>query len=230
MASCANSHWVASPMFSNLKSDERSRMKLQNDFSGDDAAKLGTLIERIEPDVANAEAGPAHGEHEILFQAERWRRSGVGVAIATVIETFGSAPRPAGSHLVVNREGRFFGSVSAGCVEADVIEAAIEVIGDGTSRTLEFGVADETVWQPGLSCGGRMVVLVEPLDDERSRLLYASNRLSAARQPHGVATPLEAGCAPRLLSDGDPFLSLADASRTFGSMRAGRRRPCQTLD
>lgn len=102
-------------------------------------------------------------EGDILAEAERWHRGGREVAIATVVETWGSAPRPIGSHLVVDGEGAFLGSVSGGCVEGDVITEAIDVIGDGRARMLDFGVADETAWRAGLSCGGRIRVFVEKL-------------------------------------------------------------------
>ncbi len=101
---------------------------------------------------------------DILATAESWRRAGRGVALATVVETWGSAPRPVGSHLIVDQEGRFLGSVSGGCVEGAVISEAVEVIAGGKPRLLEFGVADETAWQVGLSCGGRIKVYVEPID------------------------------------------------------------------
>lgn len=100
-------------------------------------------------------------DEDILQAAEDWRRAGQGVAIATVVETWGSAPRPAGSHLVINAEGTFLGSVSGGCVEGAVVTEAMDVIADGKPRLLEFGVADETAWQVGLSCGGRIRVFVE---------------------------------------------------------------------
>lgn len=103
-------------------------------------------------------------EDDILMEAETWRRAGRGVALATVIETWGSAPRPVGSHLVIDEEGRFLGSVSGGCVEGDVVAQAIDVIETGEPTTLEFGVADETAWRAGLSCGGRIKVRVERLD------------------------------------------------------------------
>ncbi|MBB3944492.1 xanthine/CO dehydrogenase XdhC/CoxF family maturation factor [Rhizobium skierniewicense] len=102
-----------------------------------------------------------HGHGDPLDVAERWKKRGREVAIATVIETWGSAPRPPGSHLVIDAEGNFEGSVSGGCVEGSVIAAAIDVIGNGTSEMLEFGVADETAWAVGLSCGGRIRVFVE---------------------------------------------------------------------
>lgn len=109
------------------------------------------------------------GEHaavggvDVLDVAEAWRKGGRDVAIATVMETWGSAPRPVGSHLVVDGEGNFEGSVSGGCVEGAVVGEAIEVISDGKPRMLEFGVADETAWRVGLSCGGRIRVYVEKL-------------------------------------------------------------------
>lgn len=98
-----------------------------------------------------------------LFVAERWMGEGRTVALATVVETWGSAPRPSGSHLVIDADGNFEGSVSGGCVEGAVVSDAMEVIADGEPRMLEFGVADETAWQVGLSCGGRISVYVERL-------------------------------------------------------------------
>jgi xanthine/CO dehydrogenase XdhC/CoxF family maturation factor len=103
-------------------------------------------------------------EIDALSTAEAWRKAGRGVAIATVVETWGSAPRPVGSHLVVDGEGNFEGSVSGGCVEGAVVSEAIDVIEDGAAKMLEFGVADETAWRVGLSCGGRIRVYVEKLD------------------------------------------------------------------
>ncbi len=103
-------------------------------------------------------------EDDILAAAESWRRAGRGVAIATVVETWGSAPRPVGSHLAIDAEGNFLGSVSGGCVEGAVVSEALDVIADGAPKTLEFGVADETAWRVGLSCGGRIKVYVERVD------------------------------------------------------------------
>ncbi len=103
-------------------------------------------------------------DDDILSAAEQWRAEGRGVAIATVIETWGSAPRPVGSHLAIDADGRFLGSVSGGCVEGAVVEEALDVIASGAAKTLEFGVADETAWRVGLSCGGRIKVYVERVE------------------------------------------------------------------
>jgi xanthine/CO dehydrogenase XdhC/CoxF family maturation factor len=100
---------------------------------------------------------------DTLSIAQAWHREGRQVAIATVVETWGSAPRPAGSQLVIDMDGNFQGSVSGGCVEGAVVEEAADVLASGKARMLEFGVADETAWQVGLSCGGRIRVYVEKL-------------------------------------------------------------------
>ena len=100
-------------------------------------------------------------DEDILKAAESWAEAGKGVALATVVETWGSAPRPAGSGLVVNEDGTFLGSVSGGCVEGAVVTEALDVISSGAPRMLEFGVADEAAWTVGLSCGGRIRVFVE---------------------------------------------------------------------
>ena len=103
-------------------------------------------------------------DDDILRTAQLWKEQGRSVAIATVVETWGSAPRPVGSHLVVDGESAFLGSVSGGCVEGEVVVESLDVIAGGTPRLLEFGVADETAWKAGLSCGGRIAVYVERLD------------------------------------------------------------------
>ena len=101
----------------------------------------------------------------ILDQASQWLEQGRKLAIATVIETWGSAPQPVGSQLIIDEEGNFEGSVSGGCVEGAVVSEALEVIGSGRPKTLSFGVADETAWRVGLACGGRIRIFVEPLGE-----------------------------------------------------------------
>jgi xanthine/CO dehydrogenase XdhC/CoxF family maturation factor len=99
----------------------------------------------------------------LLPRAVAWTREGRRVALATVIETWGSAPQPVGSQLLIDTDGNFEGSVSGGCVEGAVITEALDVIASGKPATLSFGVADETAWQVGLACGGRIRVHVEPV-------------------------------------------------------------------
>ena len=101
---------------------------------------------------------------EELLAAAAWLTDGHGVALGTVIQTWGSAPRPAGSQIAVRDDGAFLGSVSGGCVEGAVIEAARAAIADGKSRELEFGVTDAQAWDVGLACGGRIRILVEPVE------------------------------------------------------------------
>jgi xanthine dehydrogenase accessory factor len=96
-------------------------------------------------------------------RALEWHRSGRGAALATVVETWGSAPRRVGSQLVIGGDGRIEGSVSGGCVEGAVIVEAIEAIHEGEARLLEFGVSDEDAFAVGLACGGTIRVLVEPV-------------------------------------------------------------------
>ena len=98
---------------------------------------------------------------ELLGHVLAWRREGRSVAIATVTRTWGSSPRPAGSHLAVDDRGLFVGSVSGGCIEGAVIGEALAAIADGKPRLLEFGVSDEQAWEVGLACGGRIDVYIE---------------------------------------------------------------------
>jgi xanthine/CO dehydrogenase XdhC/CoxF family maturation factor len=98
---------------------------------------------------------------EILEQARKWQAEGKGVAVATVVTTWGSSPRPVGSKLAVDQDGRFLGSVSGGCVEGAVIGEAQAAIKDGKPRLLSFGVTNEQAWDVGLACGGKIQVFVE---------------------------------------------------------------------
>lgn len=100
---------------------------------------------------------------ELLNHAAQWKREGKPVALATVVATWGSSPRPAGSMLAVDGECRILGSVSGGCVESAVVQTALEVMRDHRPRTLEFGVSNEQAWEVGLACGGSIRVYVEAL-------------------------------------------------------------------
>jgi xanthine/CO dehydrogenase XdhC/CoxF family maturation factor len=107
-------------------------------------------------------SGAADSE-DILCLASAWRSQGEEVAIATVVETWGSSPRPAGSRLAVTRSGRIAGSVSGGCIEGAVAEAARTTMDSGAPQLLDFGISDERAWEVGLACGGKLKVFVEKL-------------------------------------------------------------------
>jgi xanthine/CO dehydrogenase XdhC/CoxF family maturation factor len=101
---------------------------------------------------------------EVLATALAWLEAGRKVALATVVETGGSSPRPVGSNLVVAADGAFEGSVSGGCVESAVVSAAQDVIASGESTILDFGYTDAEAWDVGLACGGSIQVFVERLE------------------------------------------------------------------
>ena len=101
---------------------------------------------------------------EILGQAADWRRAGKAVALATVVTTWGSSPRPVGAKLAVDEAGAMVGSVSGGCIEGAVVHEALEVMRDGKPRLLDFGVSNEQAWEVGLACGGKVQVFVERVE------------------------------------------------------------------
>ena len=104
-----------------------------------------------------------NGSEDILETARAWRAEGERVALATVVETWGSSPRPAGSRLAVTGTGRLAGSVSGGCIEGAVADVSKQVMESGTPQLLDFGITDERAWEVGLACGGKLKVFVEPL-------------------------------------------------------------------
>lgn len=103
-------------------------------------------------------------ETDPLGEAMAWKQAGRRVAVATVVTTWGSAPRPVGSQLVVDQDGHFIGSVSGGCIEGAVVTEALDAIADGKPRLLDFGVSDAQAWEVGLACGGKIQIFVERLD------------------------------------------------------------------
>ncbi len=102
-------------------------------------------------------------QEDILSIAANWIAEGQQVGLATVIATWGSSPRPAGSRMAVTPAGRMAGSVSGGCIEAAVAEAALTAVSTGVPARLEFGITDAMAWAVGLACGGKLSVFVEPL-------------------------------------------------------------------
>jgi xanthine/CO dehydrogenase XdhC/CoxF family maturation factor len=101
---------------------------------------------------------------DVYGKAAEWRRAGREVAVATVVSTWGSSPRPVGSQLVVDDKGRFVGSVSGGCIEGAVVEEALNVLADSRPRLLDFGITNEMAWEVGLACGGRIEIFVERVE------------------------------------------------------------------
>ena len=108
-------------------------------------------------------SGPYSGHDAVLEQAARWKAENTGVALATVVATWGSSPRPVGSLLAVAGDGRLTGSVSGGCIEGAVVTEALDVIETGHHKLLDFGVSDDDAWQAGLTCGGQVRILVEKI-------------------------------------------------------------------
>lgn len=106
---------------------------------------------------------PLENHDAVLEQAQAWRSAGNQVALATVVSTWGSAPRPAGSQLVIREDGHFVGSVSGGCIEGAVVTEAIACLASGEPKLLEYGVSNDVAWEVGLACGGSIRVYVEPI-------------------------------------------------------------------
>ena len=149
-----------------------------------------------------------------------WHRAGKGAALATVVETWGSAPRQAGSQLAISGAGEIMGSVSGGCVEGAVVTEALEALEDGAPRMLTFGVSDETAFAVGLACGGTIRVLVEPVGDGPQSLSPAllSDLVAARAARRAVAVEVRPeGWSRRLLTPGED----AAADIRFRSDRAG---------
>jgi len=141
---------------------------------------------------------------EILPDLERWFDAGEAVALATVVDTWGSSPRGVGAKMGILADGRMVGSVSGGCVEGAVIEAGQEVLRTGSPVLLHFGVADETAWEIGLACGGEIDVFVQPLeasDFESMRIAINAGQLKAALT---VISGDEQVVGKRWLWDGSP--------------------------
>ena len=104
-----------------------------------------------------------NADYQVLSQLSQWIAAGETCWLCTVVKTWGSSPRAVGSHLIIDDQGNFQGSVSGGCIEGAVISEAFEVIAAGKARLLDFGVSDEEAWEVGLSCGGSIQIYVEPV-------------------------------------------------------------------
>jgi xanthine dehydrogenase accessory factor len=150
-----------------------------------------------------ADQGEGGKMDDMPERALAWYRAGHGAALATVVETWGSAPRPAGAQMAVSGDGQIAGSVSGGCVEGAVVFEAQAAMADGRSRVLTFGVSDDEAFAVGLACGGTIRVLVEPVGGALPEpVLAALVDGRAARRPVAVVSPLSGGTA-RLAEPGD---------------------------
>lgn len=169
-----------------------------------------------------------HDLDAVLAQAAAWRAEGRGAALATVVRTWGSSPRQPGSKLAVDDRGAFVGSVSGGCIEAAVIQEALEIMKSGGSRVLSFGVSDETAWEVGLACGGKIEVLVEAIAPERGHghglpREMLEQLIAARRAPHAVvlATWLDGGA--HMLLEADPALTPGELAGAVAAAVASDR-------
>lgn len=136
------------------------------------------------------------GDSSILPTALAWCKEGRRVALATVIQTWGSAPRPVGSQLLIDADGNFLGSVSGGCVEGAVIAEAPEVLASAKPKLLEFGIEDSAAWKVGLTCGGTIRIFLEPLEANRGEADDVLRELAdniGARRKVALVTELATG-------------------------------------
>ncbi len=158
-----------------------------------------------------------HADHDrILEQALEWHLAGRKAALATVVQTWGSAPRPVGSQLAVSGDAEIVGSVSGGCVEGAVVEEALEAVEDGACRILEFGVSDDDAFAVGLACGGTIRVMVEPVgvgDGPSEDLLQQVVDKRAARCAVGLQIDTQAWSRR--------ILQISDAKEAFVADRSG---------
>lgn len=148
----------------------------------------------------------------VIQKAIEWR--GAPMALATVVTTWGSAPRPRGSHMIVHADGRFEGSISGGCVETDVLQRAAEVIAGRSAHVERYGVADGDAWEVGLPCGGEISVLVQPVSEAgfAPDLFDRIETQSARGRALTLATDLESGKTQEGGEPGD-FLNRYDPPR-----------------
>lgn len=160
--------------------------------------------------LPDTNAATVRDNDDVLEQAAEWMANGKKVALATVIGTWGSSPRPVGSQLAVDEDGAFVGSVSGGCIEGAVVGEALASIADGKPRVLDFGVTNEQAWEVGLACGGNIKIFVddETEPDTVSRLIEG--------RPLAMVTQLDTG-ARSIVSTNDVTgeLSLDDGSVTL---------------
>jgi xanthine dehydrogenase accessory factor len=169
---------------------------------------------------------------DVLADIEGWSAEGLPIAVATVVETWGSAPRPAGGKMALTADGRIAGSVSGGCVENAVVEAGKETLSSGKLQLLHYGVSDDTAWSVGLACGGSLDIYIERLDPGLFAPVDAALR---AEKPVAVATVIrgpegELGKKLALFEDGSVRGGIDEAalSEARAALSEGASRRVQT--
>lgn len=167
---------------------------------------------------------------DILSQAARWQAEGKGVALASVVNTWGSSPRPIGSYLVADDTGHFQGSVSGGCVEGAVIGEARAAIKDHKPRLLSFGITNEQAWDVGLACGGKVEIFVSAVDG-RQPSLDDVLAVARAKQPFALVTDLASG-EQAMVGEGRDAgsLSLPEAVRAAAAQALAAERSASFED
>jgi xanthine dehydrogenase accessory factor len=149
---------------------------------------------------------------EVLNDLDEWTKSGEEIALATVVETWGSSPRPLGSKMVITRSGKMAGSVSNGCIEGAVFDEAQKVLESGEPKVAAFGVADDLAFEVGLACGGHIEVFIQPLAPVHRQLIAMLRRDEAATLSTNLVTGAAeltqgAGSGTELARrDGDVFI------------------------
>jgi xanthine dehydrogenase accessory factor len=149
----------------------------------------------------------------VIAAAEAWK--GAPLALATVVSTWGSAPRPRGSHMILHQDGRFEGSVSGGCVENDILTTAAEVIAGAPFQVKQYGVADAAAWEVGLPCGGEISVMVQPVsaDGFDPELFDRIAEARGAGEALTVTTDLDTGQSSLRPLEGAAFVNRYDPPR-----------------
>jgi xanthine dehydrogenase accessory factor len=164
--------------------------------------------------------GPEVATIDVLGAARDWLARDGQVAIATVIDTWGSAPVPVGGQMAIAADGNFQGSVSGGCIEGDVIIEGGEAIEDGKPRTLTFGVADETAWRAGLPCGGQVRVLVERLGKDNGGDALLERAIAARESRRGLVIKTRLDDASRTLYERDDANLPEDIANRFRTAKS----------
>src|SRR6266702_1193415 len=157
---------------------------------------------------------------EILDELRAWNEAGEQIALATVVETWGSSPRPLGSRMAVTRSGKMAGSVSNGCIEGAVFEEAQKVLKSGEPKIAAFGVADDVAFEVGLACGGHIEVFVQPLDAVQKKLIGMLEK----DEPATLRTNLVTG-ESQLVAGTSPRSAAARRTRTASTPSARKASP-----